>query len=636
MKTLSAFLSIVFLFAGANAFAQQTGAFDATVDFKGESRTLSFYVPPDYDPEVASYRLLVGLHGMGDNSVNFRNALAGAWSSVFEYTIFVFPDGGNDQARDFYSPAGDEGIIQVAMDYAFDNYSIEESDVILEGFSLGGRSALKYGLDNPEKFSGLLLNTPAIQGHYDAVNYPGISSQYNYSNASKLPIAISQGGDDVIYVKTVSPAYDSLVANDGAVIREVIPGMGHTISGNAYTANYVAFLENPSPNEIDMQLYDLDAPAFDCSGEGTATLYIRNLGSEPVTSFDLKIETGGEETTESWEGELGSWEMLEYELNYADLIEGENAFDVTIENVNDGATDANPENNANSFEVIYAPTGYPAPVFLGIEQSDEFIEQWQIRSSGSYSSTWSMDSEVKKSGENSLFMFNTPLLWVTAGLKEELESPPVDLSATSDKVLAFDLAFNYLHYDPPLVQTSRDYTDTLEIQITLDCGETYETIYKKFGADLATVDNPIVNAQSLDGCILIPTDDQWRTENVDLSDYADETNARFRFVYISGMGGSINLDNISIGENTLSIEDFTFEGDVFVYPNPSDGRATIKFEAETPADAEILDLNGNVIRNLGLVAPGETNIDLQNEAAGAYFIRFDQSGKIKTEKIIVE
>ncbi|MDP5171065.1 MAG: hypothetical protein NWR72_12545, partial [Bacteroidia bacterium] len=92
MKTLN-FLSLTIFcfFLSSTIYAQQTGSFNATVSFMGQNRTLSCFVPTDYD-SASNYRLLIGLHGLGDNSSNYRNALINSlgWSNMFDSTIFIF------------------------------------------------------------------------------------------------------------------------------------------------------------------------------------------------------------------------------------------------------------------------------------------------------------------------------------------------------------------------------------------------------------------------------------------------------------------------------------------------------------------------------------------------------------------
>ncbi len=99
--------------------------------------------------------LIIGLHGLGDNSVSYRNAWTGsfAFATHMPNTILICPDGGSDQNKDFYMPAGDEAIIQECISYAQAHYNINPSEIILQGFSLGGRSALRAMASSTPAFS---------------------------------------------------------------------------------------------------------------------------------------------------------------------------------------------------------------------------------------------------------------------------------------------------------------------------------------------------------------------------------------------------------------------------------------------------------------------------------------------------
>jgi poly(3-hydroxybutyrate) depolymerase len=112
MKQTLLLLALLAIFS-TRSQAQKTGSFTDTVLFNGGDRILSCYVPPAYDSTV-KYQLMVCLHGMGDNSNNYRNALISSlnWKTVFPFTIFICPSGGSDANGDFSTPPGDEEIIK--------------------------------------------------------------------------------------------------------------------------------------------------------------------------------------------------------------------------------------------------------------------------------------------------------------------------------------------------------------------------------------------------------------------------------------------------------------------------------------------------------------------------------------------
>jgi predicted esterase len=214
--TLKGLAFVAVMLAGPVLNAQTTGSFNETITFMSASRTLSCYVPPSYNPAVPM-KLMIGLHGLGDNSSNYRNALVNSlgFAAAVPNTILVCPDGGSDPNSDFYVPAGDEEIIQASIDFARAGYNIDTTNIILQGFSLGGRSALVYGLGHTDQFKGLLLNTPAIQGVKEAITQFASGGLYDYAQAPQIPIYITHGNTDEVYTAPIDSTYEQLARNDG-------------------------------------------------------------------------------------------------------------------------------------------------------------------------------------------------------------------------------------------------------------------------------------------------------------------------------------------------------------------------------------------------------------------------------------
>ncbi len=86
--------------------------------------------------------------------------------------------------------------------------------------------------------------------------------------------------------------------------------------------------------------------------------------------------------------------------------------------------------------------------------------------------------------------------------------------------------------------------DTLEILITKDCGVTYQSIYKKWGIELQTLNAP----NKPFSAEFIPTAQQWRTDSVNLLPYSG-TGSKFQIVFRNSHnapGNNIYLDNVTV------------------------------------------------------------------------------------------
>lgn len=132
------------------------------------------------------------------------------------------------------------------------------------------------------------------------------------------------------------------------------------------------------------------------------------------------------------------------------------------------------------------------------------------------------------------------------GEKDIMQSKHLKIPSNRASQLLFDLA--YAPYD-----SSRN--DSLEIQLSTDCGISYKTIYCKSGDQLATAPSQ----QSY----FLPTIAQWRTDTIALSSFAGSDHITFRFNNIGHYGNNIYIDNIRIDTNFIQTT-FEFHVNVFI------------------------------------------------------------------------
>lgn len=636
MRSLKLFL-FIFLFGcfQNQAQAQTTGSFDTTITFMGQPRTFSLFVPPTYNAS-ANYKLLVGLHGLGDNGTNYRNAIINSlgWPILFDSTIFIFPDGGDDANSDFHEPAGDEMVIAESILLAQQVYSIDNSEIILQGFSLGGRSALKIGLENPSDFKALLLNTPALQGLLDLNNEPGGASLiYNYTNASQIPIYVSVGSTDLIYTSAISQMIVRLKKNDGKVEFNWVQGMGHNIPNNTIQGACIEFFDNPETADFDVDLFDIEMEERTCDPTINPEVFIQNKGAQNLSSVDIIYNTGGANSTFNWIGNLGLYETAHITLPAVNGS-GKLTFTASIGAINGNETDPITTNNQEDKDIEFVSSGTSLQVFQGFEGN---TDDWLFDETGSLFE-WQFDNSVSRDGTNSIFAFNTILIFNTFKARENFSSPVMDFTTVSKPTLAFDVAFNYHQYTPPYFTDTVNFADTLEVLISIDCGETFQSVYKKGGADLATVEKPIVNPLNVNACFFNPKDSsEWRRERVDMTAFANASEAVVRFDYISSLGGSINLDNITIDDasvisNKKEIKEALFE----MYPNPASSWVQLEFDYKQLNMLEIYDLKGSLVFSQELDRENKFRVNLEAFEKGLYILKLKGEKHSIVEKLIVE
>jgi len=156
------YFKFLFVFISAILFqvevhSQQTGFWEKQVSFNGGTRTFSYYVPTSYSPSK-KYKLLINLHGQGDGGTRYCQQLTPFSTSGFiGDIILVCPSEGTNLSGFADPPGEDDGIIDAVVSETKSMYNIDVDEIILSGFSLGGRAALKIGLDDYQNYKGLIL-----------------------------------------------------------------------------------------------------------------------------------------------------------------------------------------------------------------------------------------------------------------------------------------------------------------------------------------------------------------------------------------------------------------------------------------------------------------------------------------------
>ena len=623
---------LILIFAaclGQQALAQQTGSFNSTVTFNGASRTLSNFVPATYTATQA-HKLVIGLHGMGDNSSNYRDALVSAlaFQAAFPNTILICPDGGNDQGRDFYQPAGDELIIEEAINFARANYNIDTTEIILQGFSLGGRSALRYGLDNASKFKALLLNTPAVQGVKEAANANPFS--YNFAAASELPVYVTIGNNDPLYNEPVNRTVAQLVANNGKVAYKIFAG-AHTVP-NFQNYPYSAFFNQPFSNGADAGIYRLNVPERSCNGMIETAVLLQNTGNAAIDSVQLVYGIGNNLDTVNWQGSLAVHQSALVNLpayNAGNISTDAYDFKVSITGINQHAADTFTDFNTMEQPVHVMSEVLSLPFYERFA-TEAALSKWGFNQSGDYIIPFGYYEE-----DEALFTFNSIFIFDNSNTREEVISPKLDFRNQSAAYLHFNVDYNYVQYTAN-VFADTVFADTLEVLVSTDCGATYTSLFKKAGADLSGHDEPLLNPLNLDAIAVAKDESKYRGFTVDVSQFAGQENVAFKFSYISALGGYIYLDDIAVTSSPVSTKDVAVkQGALRLFPNPTEGMLQVNVAADATIEwVKIYNVTGQeVFKAKGAKTAGQ-QIDVSNLPAGAYWMQVQSGTGILKAKFV--
>jgi PKD repeat protein len=118
------------------------------------------------------------------------------------------------------------------------------------------------------------------------------------------------------------------------------------------------------------------------------------------------------------------------------------------------------------------------------------------------------------------------------GERDEMRTPKYIFTNVVSARLRFDVA--YRQYD-------NQYSDTLQVKLSTNCGTSWTSIYMKGGSILSTVAGTQQTTQ------FVPTATQWRRDSIDISALsAGQGNVMMSFVNRGWYGQSMYVDNINL------------------------------------------------------------------------------------------
>ena len=387
---------------------------------------------------------------------------------------------------------------------------------------------------------------------------------------------------------------------------------------NFLASQYTPVPPNTSP--FDISIESIEGNGFSCAGNYIPKVVIRNVGSQTIGTGQMDWNIDGQFISSSpWNSTLQPGQRDTIVLNPGFLSTGRHEIQANIICFGD-FIERDLLNNSRVIHLNVQQT-VELPYSESFENTDLTTNNW-LKFNYDNSKTW--DTTHTAGLSNSLYSARMPFLGYSNRKQfDDLITPRVNVPSNVDSLLLrFDLAYRYRN--PTL-------TDTLDIEVSNTCGESWTSVFRKGGQELATFDTLWTNFRPY-------TAAHWKTQKIDLLPYSSGGSVMIRFRAINGSGTNLFLDNIGIysdSDPTL-IENISFLATIF--PNPTQDNITIKLgQAGQNVHVDIIDLQGRIIQQDEInKSQDQIQLSLSTLQSGVYFVRLNSPNGNTIKRIIVQ
>jgi Pregnancy-associated plasma protein-A/Secretion system C-terminal sorting domain len=376
-------------------------------------------------------------------------------------------------------------------------------------------------------------------------------------------------------------------------------------------------------SNYDVQLRSVNQPFQRiCSSGFTPQVTIKNRGIQNLTSVQIstKIDNGAV-TDYQWTGSLTTYNTITINLNNLTTTPGNHTLTVYVSNPNSN-TDQDRSNDTIQINFQYfAPVAQISESFEGTAFPPP---GWDVVNPDN-GLTWQRVSGIGKTGNASVQMNNYD--YDRIGEKDDLRLPSVNLSNSIDSAF---LSFQVAAATYTDVTTPNNYWDTLEVLISTNCGQSYTSVYKKWGKKLVTDTVSTISP-------FYPRSSEWRKDSINLSGFIGNSELLITFRNTTGFENNIYLDDINF--RTVTINPNLKAQGFIVTPNPTSGAIEVQFFPQ-PSNLRAIQLFNELGQKITEVniASGRANnyynFDLSRYAKGMYTVRAIFTDRVLTKKII--
>lgn len=542
---------------------------------------------------------------------------AGGWS-------LVNPDAGITWART--TQASKSGSASLTLN-AFNYTTLNQADILTSPkIDLTGVDSVKINFDVAySQYSASVRDSLQIIYSTDCgvtwkqTGYrkggASLSTTGQFITTSFVPNA-SQWRNESVSISTCGLTASSIVLGIRAVNYH---------GNNIYVDNFA--VSKVEVNQFNASVVSINKPPTTlCGNDLTPEVTITNNGLDTLKTLKINYQIdNGPPGTFNFAGTVARCSSQVVTLTPISSIPGTHILTIFSTEPN-GAADQYAFNDTARKLFIISPV-LDAPVAEGFETPGFPPTNWNVIN-GDKSLTWERTTAAARTGTGSMVIRNYD--YPVENTNDKFISPVVKFDP---KVDSFFVSFDYAYAQGMKFPGSSGLPmDTLEVQITQDCGQTFTTIWKKWGADLETIEPTASNGTSF-----TPTSDaQWRNVNVYLSPIIGTTDFQAYFVAKSNKQNNLYLDNINIYTKTLP--QLLKDQGYLIYPSPFKNTFLIR-NYRVPTTLQKVSIYNSIgqlvwAKNLNGKGNTEMTVDLSNLAKGMYIVKLSYTEKTVVERIV--
>jgi dienelactone hydrolase len=182
------------------------------------------FVPKGYTGQPT--RLLVGLHGCGDSAMNYADwGVAPFEKRATQTHIGISVDGASGNSG-CWNVANDAAKVQAAIDDISQCLYVHQKQIVISGYSSGGILAYTLGLQNADKYAGILILNSGLYS-------TGKADALLAGAARKIPIAHRAHQNDTTFPQSkVVPDWNKIEAAGFPLDKATTPGDHNGTSGD--------------------------------------------------------------------------------------------------------------------------------------------------------------------------------------------------------------------------------------------------------------------------------------------------------------------------------------------------------------------------------------------------------------------